>query len=206
MWWLGKVLFFLFLNACNAAIFFVAFSYLQPDFSQGYLSGKEELFRSNWFPISLYLHGFSAVPALLIVSMLVLFRMEKYKAFHRALGKTALILVLLLVVPTGWALSYAALGGTAGKLTFFLLASYTLYAAVQGYLAIRKKEIDMHRFRMKEVLALLASAIILRLLLSLFHQVFNLSGDGVYVASAILSWVPSIMVLNLMYYKRHATR
>lgn len=199
---LGKILFLILINAFNAGIFSVALSYLHPDFSQGYLSGKEDLFTTKWFAASLYIHAFAAIPALLIVSLLVLFRLETYKTLHRTLGKIALVLILFLIVPTGWALSYAALGGIAGKLIFFLLASYTGYAAVHGYFAIRRKEIELHRFRMKEVFALLASAIVLRLLLALFHYVFDISGDGVYITAAILSWVPGIIILQFSRIKR----
>src|SRR5688500_13087022 len=83
-------------------------------------------------------------------------------------GKTALLLTVFAVVPSGWILSYYAMGGAAGKLVFFVLASYTAYAAFRGYTAARERRIDLHRHWMRELMALLASAVLLRILLVTF--------------------------------------
>lgn len=192
-----KLLFFLFLNSFNVFIALVGVSYLNPDFSRGYLQGKETLFDSYWFPTGLAVHAASAPIALLLISLLVIFRIEKMPRIHRLLGKTGLLVVTVLVVPSGWILSYFAMGGTFGKLIFFLLAGYTAFAAMQGYFAIRKKDVFAHKHWMRELLMLLVSAIILRLLLVLFYQL-HFMGDTAYNTAAILSWVPSILILKLI--------
>ncbi|MBI3239964.1 MAG: DUF2306 domain-containing protein [Flavobacteriia bacterium] len=195
--WPVKLLFFLFLNSFNVFIALVGISYLNPDFSRGYLLGKEALFDSYWFPIGLGVHAASAPIALLLFSLLVIFRVERTPATHRFLGKVSLILLLTLVVPSGWILSYFAFGGALGKLIFFLLASYTAFAAIQGYFAIRKKELESHKHWMREVLLLLTSAIILRLLLYVFYRI-DFMGEIAYNTAAILSWVPSILILKAL--------
>lgn len=195
--WPVKLLFFLFLNSFNVAIALVGVSYLHPDFSEGYLQGKEALFDSWLFPIGLAVHAASAPIALLLISLLVIFRIERKPKIHRLLGKISLIILLALVVPSGWILSYYAFGGILGKLIFFLLAGYTAYAALQGYFAIRKHQVTEHKHWMHEVLALMVSAIFLRLLLILFHQ-FGFFGSTTYNTAAILSWIPSILILKLV--------
>lgn len=193
-----KLLFFLVLNAFNVFIAIVGISYLHPDFSKGYLVGKERLFDGSLFPAALYVHAFTAPLALLLISGLVLFRIEQYRALHRLLGKIALILIVFAIVPSGWVLSYYALGGALGKLIFFLLASFTAFTAAQGYTAIRRKHIPEHRQAMLELMALLASAVVLRLLLLLFHAGFGFTGDTAYNTAAILSWGPSIVLLKTL--------
>ncbi|MES2557542.1 MAG: DUF2306 domain-containing protein [Bacteroidota bacterium] len=192
-----KLLFFLFLNSFNVFIALAGASYLHPDFSGGYLQGKEALFDSYWFPAGLAVHAASAPIALLLVSFLVIFRVEQKPKIHRLLGKTTLIVLLVLVVPSGWILSYFAMGGVLGKLIFFLLAGYTAFAALQGYFAIRKQDVTAHKHWMREVLLLLVSAILLRLLLILFYE-FDFMGDTAYNTAAILSWIPSILILKLI--------
>jgi uncharacterized membrane protein len=194
----AKILFFVVLNTFNVFIAIVGISYLHPDFSKGYLVGKEHLFDGSLFPAALYVHAFTAPVGLLLVSLLVLFRVEHYKNVHRFLGKTALIFVVFAIVPSGWVLSYYALGGAVGKLIFFLLASFTAFTAAQGYAAIRRKDISTHRQFMCELMALLASAVLLRLLLLLFHSGLDFAGDTAYNTAAILSWVPSIVLLKAL--------
>lgn len=198
-----KLILFLFIQSFNAFILLAGFSYLHPDFSAGYLSGKAHLFDGFWFPTGLFLHAFSAPFALLIVSLLVLFRLEKKPELHRFLGKIALLLLCLFVVPSGWILSYFAMGGMIGKFIFFLLSSYTGYAALQAYQCARRRQFTEHKHWMHEVLALLLSAILLRLLLVLFVS-FSFTGNTAYIVAAILSWIPSIVTLKLVRY-RHQT-
>ena len=195
---LAKLVLFFILNSVNVSIAIVGISYLQPDFTRGYLAGQTALFESTWFPLGLYVHAFTAPIGLLIVSLLVLFRIERFPSVHRLMGKIALVLLLFAIVPSGWVLSYYAMGGVVGKLIFFLLSSYTAFAAIQGYTAIRQKNTLIHQHWMYEVLALLASAILLRLLLSLFHEGFDFYGNWSYNSAALLSWVPSILVLKMM--------
>lgn len=195
-WWLAKLLLFLFIQSFNMFILFAGISYLHPDFTHGYLSGKSGLFDGFWFPTGLFLHAFSAPIALLIISLLVIFRMEYKPKFHRLLGKLALMLLFFCVVPSGWILSYFAMGGTTGKFIFFFLSSYTAYAALNAYVCIRKKSVDEHKYWMHEVFALLLSAILLRLLLVLFGFIGYTNSES-YIVAALLSWIPSISVLKL---------
>lgn len=191
-----KLALFLFIQSFNAFILLTGTTYLHPDFTTGYLAGKEELFLQRWFPTGLYVHAFSAPIALLLVSLLVIFRLENVPKWHRALGKVTLLILAICVVPSGWILSYFALGGSMGKFVFFLLSSYTGFTALQAYWAAKKRQFTEHKRWMHEVLALLLSAVILRLLLVLF-TLLEFNGDTAYITAALLSWVPSIVVLKL---------
>lgn len=195
--WPVRILIFLAINSFNVFIAIVAISYLQPDFSKGFLIGKSGLFDHLWFPAGLYVHASSAPIALLLVSLLVLFPLEHFATLHRNTGKFVLSLVLLAVVPSGWILSYFAMGGVLGKLIFFSLSSYTAFIVVQGYLSARKKDFHRHQFYMIELLALLASAVLLRFILFFFHFSLDWHGDTAYNTAALLSWIPSVVLIRL---------
>jgi uncharacterized membrane protein len=193
-----NIFFFFLLNSFNVFIALVGISYLRPNFSRGYLTGKEHIFHDTWFPVGLYWHALTAPIALLLISALVLFRLEqRFKKTHRFLGKTALLLIFLAIVPSGWILSYFAMGGILGKLIFFTLSSYTAFVALQGYSAIKKREIQLHRYWMLELMALLASAVLLRLLLLTFRWGLDFTGNSAYNLAALLSWIPSIILLRV---------
>lgn len=194
---LVRILLFILINGFNIAIVGIALNYVYIDFTESYLVGKEVLFEQLIFPISLTIHCISAPIALLIVSGLILFRIEKSRPkTHRFLGKVGLFVVLFLVVPSGFGLSYYAMGGAFGKFIFFSLSAYTAFVVVQGFTAIRVGKIKEHQHFMNELFALLVSAIVLRLLLALFLYC-QWSGSAMYNTAAILSWLPSILVLKL---------
>ena len=198
--WLAKASFFLFIVCFAAAIFNVAISYVDPDFSRGFLLNKQALFTGYWFPAALYLHAFSAPVVLILVSLLVVFRVERYRYVHRFLGRVSLVLLFIAVIPSGWVLSYFAMGGIPGKFVFFLLTSYTAYTAFQGYQSIRNKDVTGHKYHMTELVLLLASTTVLRLLLALFQLKLGWFGDTAYTTAAILSWVPSVLLLKIARY------
>ncbi len=193
---LARIVLFIVITILNAGIFTIALKYIQIDFKEPYLLGKEALFEGFVFPISLIVHALSAPIALLIISVLVLLRIEKHIKTHRFLGKTALLLVVTLVVPSGLGLSYFAMGGLWGKFLFFILSVYTGYVALQGYSSIRNKRITEHRFWMYELLILLSSALILRLLMALFTLALYWKGDSMYLTAAFLSWIPGILIVK----------
>lgn len=51
-----------------------------------------------WFPATLYVHALSAPVVLILVSLLVLFRLEKRRRLHRFLGKVSLVLLFIAVI------------------------------------------------------------------------------------------------------------
>lgn len=202
MSWPGRLLLFLLIQVLNSGIFFVGWSYLQVDFTEKYLIGKEALFNGWLFPVSLIIHAISAPIALLIISLLVLFRFEKKTPVaHRMLGKLALLLGFFLVVPSGIGLSYFAMGGKAGKFIFFFLSGYTAFVILKGYAAARSKAFTEHRYWMLELMLLLCSAILLRIFMGLSYAC-NWTGDIMYITCALMSWVPGIVWMKLRYRDR----
>jgi Predicted membrane protein (DUF2306) len=189
---------FAFLQLFNAGIFFIALSYLRIDFDESYLIGKEHLVNQPVFRFSLIIHGLSAPFALLFVSSLVLLRIEKKSIqLHRLIGKSALIIGLFFVVPSGIGLSFYASGGPLGKFIFVCLSFYTAYTIISGFLSIKQKDILLHQHWMNELLVLLSSAITLRVLITFFTLVLDWKGNSMYNTAAFISWIPLILMLKI---------
>ena|SRR6218665_3839690 len=196
---LGKILLFLIINIFNFRIADVALNYINPTFQEPFLLNRVHLADHVLFKTGLVLHGISACLALFICSLLVLFRIEKMNTlFHRLLGKTALYLIFLVVVPGGIVLSYFASGGKIGKFLFFTLALYTFSIAFLAMKKAKSKQIHQHQLLMKELLCILCSAIILRILLVVFAQTTKMSWESAYQLAIAISWLPtSILFLFL---------
>lgn len=194
---LVKVILFLVINCLNFGIFQVALDYISPNFQEAFLIHKPYLQDNHLFKIGLVCHGLSACIALLICSFLVLIRIEnKQPKFHRLLGKFALILIFFSVVPGGLILSYYAGGGVLGKLLFFLLSIYTAYVAFDAYHQAKKKQFKLHQLIMTELLLLLCSALILRILLLVLFYCSSLSWNTNYCIAIGISWLPTVIVFG----------
>ncbi len=198
---LVKTLLFILILILNAGIFRVAASYVHVDGDEAFLMERQAQLANPFFQPALVVHGISSSISLLIVSLLVLFRLERY-AIHRTLGKTAHSLILFLAVPSGLFLSFYAAGGSPGKFLFAILSFYTAWGVIQGYQAIRQKRISEHRQWMSELLILLCSAITLRLFIVFFVMAFEWQGNVMYLTAALLSWLPGILLFKLLKWKK----
>lgn len=199
---LARIILFLIIQLFNIGIFYVGLSYVFIDGNESYLIGKGDFVDQPIFIYALLIHGLSAPITLLLVSTLVLLRVEK-KALqlHRTLGKIALFVAILLVVPSGIGLSFYALGGPIGKFLFISLSFYTGYTVIAGYQSIKAGQTNKHQHWMNELLILLCSAIILRLLITFFSLVIAWKGDTMYNTAAFLSWVPWIILMKFLHIK-----
>lgn len=196
---LARIALFILINIFNFGILEIALKYIQPTFEEAFLLQKRHLMENSVFKAGLAAHGISACLALLCCSFLALIRIENKKpALHRFIGKVALVLIFLVVVPGGLVLSYYASGGVIGKLLFFLLSVYTAYLAYDGLKKIREKKIVLHQLIMTELMTILCSAIILRLLLLLFYFIDLWSWQLNYCLAAALSWLPTMFIFALL--------
>ncbi|MCC6701242.1 MAG: DUF2306 domain-containing protein [Fluviicola sp.] len=199
---LARIGLFLLIQVFNAGIFYVALNYITVDFTESYLIGKAHLVNQPVFMYSLLIHGMSAPFALLFVSSLVLLRIDKkHLSLHRMIGKIGLVLCFFLVVPSGIGLSFYAMGGPIGKFLFISLSFYTGYAVISGYQTIKAGNIQKHQHWMNELLILLSSAIILRLLITVFSLALDWKGDTMYNTAAFLSWIPWILFVKFLNFR-----
>jgi hypothetical protein len=115
------------------------------------------------------------------------------------LGMLYLYTVLLVAAPTGFLMGLYANGGLGSKASFVLLSTLWLITTLQAGRMAKAGKFEAHGECMLFSYALALSAITFRLyalLFDLFH--INASPREVYVALAWLSWVPNLVVAEIM--------
>jgi hypothetical protein len=176
-------------------------SYLPPDFNADFLLGREAYFYGpyRWaFYAPCAAGPFSLLAGTLLVS-------ESFRRYaprlHRRLGRVNMVVVLLVLVPSGlWMAPYAATGAVAAiGLTTLALATAT--CAALGWRTVVAYRFDEHRQWMWRTYLLLCSAVVIRLLGGL-AAVMQWNSDWYYPLSVWASWVAPLVVFEAQTFLR----
>ena len=183
-------------------IFKASLNYFHPDFTQGFLLGKKEFF-DGVFKYGLYAHIVATPIAIVIGTIQFFFRFEKqFPKLHRAAGKIYVASVLFLAAPGGFIMAFSAIGGQASKLCFLLLSMLWIYFTFLAYKSAREKNFAEHKKHITRSFLLMLSAINLRVLAFIFNSFFPDDVVQMYIISAWLSWVPSLLIYEWILYRR----
>ncbi|MDE3741625.1 DUF2306 domain-containing protein [Maribacter polysaccharolyticus] len=114
-----------------------------------------------------------------------------YIKLHKGIGKLYVISVLISAVCGGY-IAFFATGGIVSTIGFASLALIWLFYTLRGYLAVRNKDLSLHKGFMIYSYAATFAAVTLRIWLPILHILF----DDHIVAYRIVSWlcwVPNIV-------------
>lgn len=188
---------------CVAVLIFInSLSYFHPDFSHGFLLGKKELF-NGIYKYGFYAHIISTPVVITIGTLQTFFRFEKkYPKLHRNAGKIYVATVLFLAAPGGFIMAFSAIGGQLSELCFLLLAMLWIYFTYKAYQAARNKNFDEHKRHMQRSFILMVSAINLRILMFIFIRFLHYEGPEMYTLAAWLSWLPGLLIYELIQFKK----
>jgi hypothetical protein len=197
---LGKFILLFVILLIGLLIFLKSWEYYSPDFKNGYLSDKKEIFDSL-FKYGLYAHIITVPLILLAGSVQAFFRYEySNKNFHRIVGSVYSYLVLFVSAPGAFIISFYAFGGAWGKCSFLLLTILWVWFTFCGLKEGKNKNIAVHKAFMIRSYVLTLSAIILRLISFVFIHIFDFYGENAYAVSAWLSWVPALLMTEVYLY------
>ena len=143
------------------------------------------------------LHAGVASAALLVGALQLVLVGRIRLWLHRLLGLVYVGAVMLSVTGAALILPFA-LGGPVGIAGFLLLAVFWLVSTTLGLLAAMSRDREEHRAWMMRSYALTLAGVSLRLQLVLLTGVGGLSFDAVYVVTAWSSWVPNLIVCELL--------
>ena len=150
-------------------------------------------------PTGIYTHAFAASVALALGPFQFSARLRKnYAGLHRWLGRTYLVVGVLVGGLAGLYMSRYAFGGLPARLGFGLLASCWLYTGVRAYVAVRRGAIHEHRKWMVRNFSLTFAAVTLRLYLAL-SMVAGIEFSLAYPIIAWLCWVPNVLFAEWFY-------
>jgi uncharacterized membrane protein len=130
-----------------------------------------------------------------LVNLLPAMRQRRRWPAHRWMGRVYLVSALALGA-AGLSLSFHAVGGTAARAGFALLALGTLATSVQGYRYIRARNVRRHREWMLRSYALIFGAVTLRIWLPLLIIAYQGQFLPAYRWIAWLSWVPNALFVE----------
>lgn len=174
--------------------------YFPPDFTSDFLAGRESYFYGP-YQIAFSSHVVSG-PVSLILGLLLVTKpiRTRWPTWHRRMGKLQVMIVILLVAPSGFWMAFHAVGGVISVTGFASLAVLTQGTAFAGYMAARTGNFRKHEVWMARCFLLLVSAVVLRLIAGIFIVV-HIESDWIYPTSAWISWLLPLSIYELFFNK-----
>ena len=172
-------------------------SYFPADFRTSFLVDRERYFH-GFYRTSFYVHIVSS-PISLIVGLFLISSYSRrwVPRVHRIFGRIQIATVCLAVAPSGFVMSFYALGGVLSTVAFLLLSVLTGATALIGFRSALMGQFQEHQRWMWRCWILLSSALILRLLTMVLSS-FGLEPLMLYRVNVWLSWLIPLMVLELI--------
>lgn len=176
------------------------FEYYHPDFTQGFLKGKEELFQS-FYKYAFYVHVVSA-PIVLITGLLQFFKYirTKFLGIHKILGVIYVFFVLFLAAPGGLIMGFYAHGGIGAVISFMILTPLWWFFTWKAYKYAKSGNYMAHGTYMNRSVILTLSAVFLRIYAFVALWFYQDNSAETYVLISWLSWLPNLLVFELWNY------
>ena len=172
----------------------MSFMYLFDGVNEGYLELKsKEVLKSRLWWSFLYTHIVTVGIAIVIGWIQFSKRMQTtYVKWHRTLGKIYVVMALLCAI-SGFYIGFFATGGWIPATGFIAMALISFYTTLQGFLAIKNKQITAHQNYMTYSYAACLAAVTLRIYIPLS---FVLEIDYILAYSIIawVSWIPNLAI------------
>ncbi|RCS40588.1 DUF2306 domain-containing protein [Bremerella cremea] len=179
--------------------------YFPPNFDSAFLIGREQSFRGI-YPPAFYAHIIAGPFTLLLAAYLMFSGKRKtYHKLHRRLGKLQVLLVLVVIVPSGLIMAAWAFSGPIAGSGFALQSIATgITAALAARYAMIKK-IAIHQIWATRCFVLLISPLIFRLISGTLIVTESESVEA-YQVNAWLSWLVPLLVYEVWRYRQQRTR
>lgn len=164
-----------------------------------FLNEKQDVVYNVFWRTAFYIHITGGMLAILCGPFQFLrnFR-NRHLKFHRTLGKLYLGSILLLAAPSGLFMAFYAEGGWFSSLGFTLMAMLWLLTTWKAYETILQKKIQEHRNWMIRSYALTFAAVTLRIWVPAASFGLGLDPEFVVISSAWISWIPNLVVAQLL--------
>jgi hypothetical protein len=170
--------------------------YFPPNFDSAFLVGRQDRF-VGVYRAAFYSHIITGPVAITLAAFLLLTGGRTgYRQLHRWSGRVLVLLILLLLVPTGLVMASQAHAGAVAGLGFAILSIVTAVSAIATGFQAWAGHWQSHRRWAKRSFLLLCSPLLLRLT-SGAAIVFQLESEEFYRLNAWLSWLIPLGFLEL---------
>jgi uncharacterized membrane protein len=189
----GLMLFFTFL------MLRITWPYFSFRYDVDFLLTKQTVIHIDAWKAAFYIHISSSIFTLFLGAFQFIdaLRINKPR-LHRQMGKIYVYLVLLLSAPSGLIMAFYANGGGWARLSFALIAILWWYFTYAAFRSALRQDFKAHRNFMYRSYALTLSAISLRTYVFTFPFFMHLPARDMYVLVSWLSWVPNLLVAELL--------
>ena len=173
--------------------------YFSFKYDVSFLLTKQSILHITSWRWAFYIH----ISTSLIVLFTGIFQFVKqvlirYPNTHRLLGKIYIVTVLVFSAPSGLIMAFYANGGLWAKISFAMVSILWWLFSFVGYQKIKHRQITQHIDFMVRSYALTLSAITLRLYVIFIPQIIHLHSNEMYTLIAWLSWVPNLLLAEVI--------
>lgn len=176
-----------------------ALTYLNFNPQYGFLRLKQEAIETGWYLPFYYSHVL--VAGLVLVGGLVQLSARvriAYPVIHRSIGYFYVLGIVFFAAPGGLVMSFFIDRGPLVLSSFLLQTSLWFYFTVAAVRAARKKDFKGHQLWMWRSYALTFAAVTLRAYILVATPFVDLSNPLAYGVFAWLSWVPNLLLVELI--------
>ena len=192
-WLLGIIVFLL-----VASLSWNALTYLNFDFTYGFLRLKQAAIATGWYLPAYYSHVLAAGAILLLGFFQLNTKISLgWRPLHRVLGKCYAYGILFFAAPGGLVMSFFIQRGPWVLASFILQCTCWFVFTAVAVNKIRRGDVVEHRKWMWRSYALTFAAVTLRLYTFMFTSSFDLSAPEAYSLIAWASWLINWMVVEV---------
>ncbi|MFI5160247.1 MAG: DUF2306 domain-containing protein [Sphingobacteriales bacterium] len=191
--------FILILILCYGTLQYLNF---KPD--TAFLKLKQFAVKTGFYLPAFYAHIFGAATILIAGFLQFSKRLQANRKLHRTLGKIYVFGVLFFAAPGAYVMTFFIHRGTGVFISFLIQNTLWVAFTISAWVLIKNRMIDAHIMMMRRSYALAFAAVTLRFYiwaLTVFGH--GVSFDNNYVIIAFSSWIPNLIVAELIkYYHR----
>jgi uncharacterized membrane protein len=187
------------LTLSSIFLFAITTSYFSFCNDCNFLIQKQDVVFNPYWRTAFYIHITGGMLALATgpLQFVAAFR-RRFLRVHRSLGKVYLASILFIAGPSGQLMAFYAEGSWVSSLGFLVMAFLWMYTTWRAYTSIRARDIAAHRDWMTRSFALTLAAVTLRVWVPVASYYLQIDADWVVETSAWISWIPNLLVAELL--------
>ena len=175
----------------------IVWPYTSWEWDVDFLLTKQFIVHLDHYRFAFYSHIFSSL--FILFSGAFLFSsyiLKKHRNLHRWIGKTYIVLLLLISAPSGMVMAFYANGGWLVKISFLLLTPLWWWCTFKGYQTARSKQFKAHKTWMMRSYGLTLSAVSLRVYQMVLGYFFYLEPEIQYLLVSWVSWLGNLVIVE----------
>jgi hypothetical protein len=177
----------------------ITIQYIPLNFDVAFLSIKQDEIQLFHYKIAFFIHVYTSIFLVAFGWMqFSTYIRNKYKYFHRNVGKFYILVILLFSGPSGLVMSYYANGGIISQTAFIILSVLWMLFTYLSYHYARKLDFKKHQQFAIRSFALTLSAISLRLFKYIIVFLFQPLPMDTYRIVSWLGWTFNLLLAELL--------